>query len=106
MNKTLLIGNRECSLLDRKNWINFLDEYKYIMELLICWIFLIHKINISTSWKDVIPFGGLVNIWSGFLSPVKHHKLINDLFVMFLATEMACNLRDRNLCTIMSSSTY
>ena len=43
---------------------NFLDEYKYIIELLIFRIIPIFKINISASWKDAIPFGGCDGVTS------------------------------------------
>ena len=43
---------------------NFLDEYKYIIELLIFRIIPIFKINISASWKDAFPFGGCDGVTS------------------------------------------
>ena len=41
-----------------------MDEYKYIIELLIFRIIPIFKINISASWKDAIPFGGCDGVTS------------------------------------------
>ena len=44
--------------------LHSLQEYKYIIALLIFRIVFIFKINISASWKDAFPFGGCDGVTS------------------------------------------